>query len=769
HALTLRRWIQGTRDVLFDGGLIDQEEYDTWIGMFQQYVPLRGADDDAVAVAGQPAGARRAKPRGGVSGDEAEHATGRTSQALQIVEQIAHDRARALIRAGRNNVLRTFARFVLDNPAPDLWEINAVERRRGTAVDEDGYRQTQDTDQVISDGRTITLKDAGQEIHILVKDAKLLEQLQRMGVDERPSWAIGALLSANRWLSRVYTSLSPVFTAINAIRDTQAAAVGLLDEIGFLGAPKLFAKLPGAWLESFKAEAGKPSADYQLFRTTGGVTHFMNLVTIDKQAQELADIVADAERSIVDPRKFLPKAMALIEAINGGIENATRLAAFKVARESGKTTLEAASIAKNVTVNFNRKGTQQLGNAWVLFFNPAVQGTARVAKAMASPKVVATMGVAMLGVAALALRNAGMGDDDDGVAWWDKIPDEVKERNIVIVLPPGAKAGEAVPKSKTGRYLKIPMPYGYNFFAVVANQMVDVWRHEQDKRRGRGAVKAGAKAFNAFASSWLPAQDLGRMMTADDASSAGKSAVLLAIPDALDPLARIALNQDSFGRPMRPDSRFTENLPDSANYFAGQHGTLFQRGAAALNQATGGTRYQAGMVDVAPSSFEHLARSYGGGPVSFGLDIINALYLRQTIARPELDAKRLPFAKQFLGVIDAETDRLTGYQRLEDAEKLVDPIKRAMAAGDGAQAREMRKAAGRIAGLGDAVQQTRRDLEAIVKTERKTIDSDELTDAAKYVKLLGLAEKRRHVLQRFNKAYDRAVLATERQENEAEE
>jgi hypothetical protein len=219
---------------------------------------------------------------------------------------------------------------------------------------------------------------------------------------------------------------------------------------------------------------------------------------------------------------------------------------------------------------------------------------------------------------------------------------------------------------------------------------------------------------------------------------------------------------------MRPDSRFSENLPDSTNYFPGQHGTLFQSGAAALNQATGGTRYQAGMVDVAPSSIEHLARSYGGGPVSFGLDIINALYMRQTIARPELDGKRLPFAKQFLGVIDAETDRMTGYQRLEATEKLVDPIKRAMAAGAGAQAREMRKEAGPVAGLGDAVQDTRRRLGEIVKAERKAIDSSVLTDSAKYVKLLELAEKRRDVLQRFNKVYDRAVLATQRQEQERE-
>jgi len=768
HALTLRRWIQGTRDVLFDGGLIDQSEYDTWIGMFQQYVPLRGTDDDAVAVAGQAAGVRRAMPKGGIRGDEAEHAQGRSSQALQIIEQIAHDRARALIRSGRNNVLRSFARFVLDNPSPSLWEINAVERRRQAAIDEDGYRTVQETEKVIKDGRTITLKDAGEEIHILVKDAKLLEQLQRMGVDERPAWAIGALLSANRWLSRVYTSLSPVFTALNALRDTQAAAVGMIDEIGFLGAPKLFAALPSAWAESFKAEAGKPSVDYQLFKAMGGVTHFHNLTTIEQQSHELEAIVKDAERSALDPRKLLPKAMGLVEALNGGIENATRLAAFKVARDSGKSATEAASIAKNITVNFNRKGTQQLANAWVLFFNPAVQGTTRIAQAMANPKVLATLGVGMMGMAALALRNAGIGDDDDGVAWWDKIPDEVKERNIVIVLPPGVQAGEAVPKSKAGRYLKIPMPYGYNFFAVVANQVVDAWRHSQDPKRGRDVVKAGAKAFSAFTSSWLPSQDLGRAVTADDAESAGKSAVLLLVPDALDPLARIGINQDSFGRPMRPDSRFTRNLPDSSNYFAGQHGTLFQRGASALNQATGGGRFREGLVDVAPSTMEHLARSYGGGPVSFGLDILNALYVRQTIARPELDAKRLPFAKQFIGTIDAETDRMTGYQRLESAEKLIDPIKRAMSAGDGEEARVLHQEAGPVAGLGDAVHQTRQRLGEIIKRERATIDSTTLNDGAKYTQLIELAERRRQALQRFNAAYDRAVLATVRQEPEGE-
>lgn len=762
HAATLQRWIRGTREVLLDGGLIDQQEHDAWSGMFRWYVPLRGADDAPSDTSAATNGGQR-KARGGIRGDESAHATGRTSQAMQIIEQIAHDRARALIRAGRNNVLRAFARFVLDNPSPSLWEINTVRTRSREVIDEDGYRTQAETSEVIQDGSTITLKDGGEEIHIVVHDAKLLEQLRRMGVDERPSWALAALMAGNRWLSRVYTSLSPVFTVVNALRDTQAAAVGMIDEIGFLGAPKLFAALPRAWIESFKAEAGRPSADYQLFKAMGGVTHFHNLTTIDQQAAELASIVAAADRSALDPRKFLPKAMALIEALNGGIENATRLAAFNVARQSGRSVVEAASIAKNITVNFNRKGTQQIGNAWVLFFNPAVQGTARVVKAMANPKVVATLGVAMLGAAALAIRNAGMGEDDDGVAWWDKIPDEVKERNLVIVLPPGVTNGESVPGSKTGRYVKIPMPYGYNFFAVVANQVVDVWRHGQDPRRGRDVVQAGAKAFGAFTSSWLPSADLGRAITGDDAQSAGKSAVLLMVPDALDPLARIAMNQDGFGRQLRPDSRNSRTMPDSANYFPGQHGTLFQRGAAAVNAATGGSRFREGGIDVAPSTIEHLARSYGGGPVGFGLDVINALYLRQSIARPELDAKRLPFAKQFYSTIDAETDRLTGYQRLERAELVIEPIERAMKAGDATEARALRQEAGRIGALGPAVQLTRERLGDIVRRERSTIDSMTLKDEAKYVKLLELAAKRRKVLQDFNRAYDRAIAETVRQ------
>ena len=44
HAAVLRAFIQGTRDSMFNEGLIDQDEYDTWTNMFQFCVPLRGLE-----------------------------------------------------------------------------------------------------------------------------------------------------------------------------------------------------------------------------------------------------------------------------------------------------------------------------------------------------------------------------------------------------------------------------------------------------------------------------------------------------------------------------------------------------------------------------------------------------------------------------------------------------------------------------------------------------------------------------------------------------
>lgn len=743
HAATMRQWTQGTRDILLAEGLIDQETFDAWSTMYSHYVPLRGLE-----------GAPEARGTGqgfNVRGQEGRRAFGRRSEARQIIEQIVQDRSRALIRAGKNEVLRSFAQFVLDNPSPNLWEVQSVETRPVERIDANGNRVIEEEQRIISDDRTVTVKDAGREIHITVRDDRLREQLQNLHVEDVGRF-IGGLLWVNRLLGRLYTSLNPVFTVLNGARDFAAATMGVIDEIGFMAVPKLWAKMPGAIIESYLAEAGRPSPEYQLYRATGGKTGFFDFKTLDGQTAELASMLKNAERSVLHPMKVGAKALAIVEALNGGIENATRLAAFKVARESGMTTAQAASLAKNITVNFNRKGTMTPSlSAWFLFFNPAVQGTARIVKSLSHPKVLATLGMGMAGIAGLALRNASMGEDDDGVAWWDKIPDEVKERNVIIVLPPGAKGGEGVPGSKTGRYLKVPMPYGYNFFAVAANQAIDVWRHSQDPRRGRAATEASLKAFGAFMGSWVPVQELGKSFETP------QTALMAAVPDALNPIAQTLANSNAFGRKLYPDDRQSETAPDSAKVFPAQVGTLFERAARGLNSATGGDGYRSGFLDVAPGSIEAVVRGYGGGPASFTLDLMNALYLRQSIQRPDVRWEAFPFAKQLYGVIDAETDRITGYERLERAKKIVEPFERAVKDGARDPAVAMRKDHGPILDLGDAIKATQDVLGEIRKKEMATLAREDMSDGAKYATLVSVAEKRRQALQRFNAAYDRAI------------
>ena len=151
--------------------------------------------------------------------------------------------------------------------------------------------------------------------------------------------------------------------------------------------------------------------------------------------------------------------------------------------------------------------------------------------------------------------------------------------------------------------------------------------------------------------------------------------------------------------------------------------------------------------------------------MSFGLDIVNALYARQTIERPDLEKRRLPFVKQFYGVIDAETDRLVGYQRLEAAEKVVEPIKRAMREGESAEVGRLLDVSGPIGRLGGVVDDTRRHLSTLLKAERAVIQDDKMPDDIKFARLQVLAENRRKVLQQFNRAYDQAIVSTTTKEN----
>ncbi|MFG6467518.1 LPD38 domain-containing protein [Roseateles sp. BYS87W] len=735
HAQTLWDWIDGTRDVLEQGGLITPEQRRSWDDSFRYYVPLRGREGMTE---------KRASSKGfNLKGKDAIRAMGRQSKAQQIIEQIIQDRVRAYTRAGKNEVLRSFLAFVLDNPSPNLWQVDAVETRPVIRRDSEGDEVVELADRIVT-SNTITIMDGGQSVRVLVKDEALLNQFKAVNEGE-VGRVIGALLWANRKVGAMLTTYNPVFTVMNGLRDYQAATVGMVRELGFGGAFGLAAEYRAAITAAMRAElGGKASPEYQLFKALGGTTGYAPMGDLKATENELKELMRQAKSRNL-PLKAARKALELVESTNTAIENATRFAAFQAARKRGKTEAEATSLAKNITVNFNRKGTKTPWlSAFVLFLNPAIQDTARIARNLSDPKVQALIGTAMVGVFMLALMNADMGgDDDDGIAFWDKVPKDVKERNIVIMSPFGPTRNDA--GQLEANYIKLPMPYGYNALKVLAEQIADQYRRSADPAAGRSPAESVAHVATALLNSIQPANAIGQSV--ED----GSNLVLAPFSNALGPIAQGLANKSGFGSPLHPENAQTRDLPDSSKVFAGQAGTVFDRTAKALNTATGGSKYEKGLIDVSPGALENAVRFYGGGIASFSLDLANAFYARQHLEREEMDAGRLPFARQLLGRINAETDRI-GYDLLKKGEEATQPMEAARKAGDAEAIDAIEQRHGGMAWAGTQVRHVRQRLGELRRRELEVIESD-ATDREKLAELKDIREQVRLALQNWNTSY----------------
>ena len=736
HAETLYDWMAGTRDVLESEGLISAEERATWDGMFRHYVPLRGLEG-VEAKKGTGSGFN-------IRGRESKSITGRRSQAKQIIEQIIQDRTKAYIRAGKNEVLRSFLTFALDNPSPNLWAVNRVETKPVVVVDEFGNRMVEQRDSIVSDDRTVAVKDGGRTIHIEIKDKSLREQMQNLHI-ESVNKLVAAMLWANRKVGAMLTAYNPVFVVMNGIRDYQAASFGLLDEIGFHAAANLAREYGPAFAEARRAQFGKASPEYEEYVKAGGTTGYFGLKDLDTTGKELQALMRNAERSIVNPIKMAKGVASFVDKSNNTVEQATRYAAYRVARKSGKSIAESASISKNITVNFNRKGTMAstLG-AFILFYNPAVQGTARLAQALKSPKVLGALAGAATGLFFLALSNAASGgDDEDGVPFWDKVPKEVKERNIVIMLPPK--------RNKDGKlesdYIKIPVAYGYNFFNVLANEAADQWRRTARPEVARPPTESAVRLAQVMLGSVMPVSAIGQSL--DDTSAL----VMAPYSNALGPIAQALANRSGFGRPLHPELPTEKWMPDSTKYTAAQAGTVWQKTTEKLNEWTGGSKYEQGLIDISPGALENATRFYGGGIATFTLDVLNAFYARQHIDRPVPDLKRLPFAKQLTGTIDDETDRWFGYERMNKADKAIQPWEQASKKGDTGAMERLEGKSGDLVYLGGALRNMRQELSQLRKEERRVIEDDEMTDSKKFAELTQLSSRNREALQRWNALY----------------
>lgn len=620
-------------EILKEAGLIHEKEYDAMKNRYKYYVPLyREGFEGQTQGTGkglQPAG-RPVKTR-----------MGSTKNVVSIVAHSVSNYENAINRAEKAHSAKVFFDLIRSNPDPGLWSITKV--KMAPRHDNVGnIRLYPDIFNVAPNEMRIMVD--GNQYLISVdrnnKDAMLM--LKTLKAEEAMGGPfIGALSKLNRFLARVNTSWSPEFIISNFLRDLQTAGINIKDT--GVESKRMFR---GA-LESAKAiynvERNKRTGSalettYERFKLAGGKIGWKDVHgSIENLAKKITAEVKtlSGHRPI---RKNINQWLQWVEDANTSIENGVRLHAFKLAIDQGISDKKAAQIASDLTVDFTKKGAAGPAiNAMYLFANAGIQGSYRIFRAGAkSSKVRKIMG-GIIGLGfTVGLLNSGFGGkDDDDEDYYNKIPDYVRERNMIFMLP-GTK----------GKYAKIPLPWGYNLFWNFGDELSKVFT----KNNYKPTAGAGRMA-SVFVQAFNPIQAGTLLQTLS--------------PTVLDPFAQVAENKNWFGGDLMPPKDKFEKVPtpDSQRYWKSAR-TQSKWIARQLNTLTGGNKVRPGKIDISPETLDLFVDTIGGSALRFVQDTFGVP--ERLLRKEEIEVFQVPFARRVFGQKTSRADMSKYYENVTE-------------------------------------------------------------------------------------------------------
>ena len=732
-----------------EAGLLSEEEADAWAETYEYYVPLRGFAEV------EPEAGEAERPRFGsginVRGPESKRAFGRKSKAADILAYSIMQAEEAIVRAGRNEVAQAFYAMVKANPDDTFWTTKTVRRtpvwnaKSGTV----SYRTTDRIDPQ-DEPYTVSLKIDGQERRVTMnrdnpKAVQLATAMRNLSGTDLGS-VMRFLSGVNRYLSFVNTGLNPEFVITNAFRDMQTAGINLaqFDKKGLIaGTLKDYRKaLVASVRGSFKNEkTGTEWAKwYREFLDNGGRVYFNQVDDLNEIRDRIAKQMTAKSGTLGVAKSTFTNIKNFIENANMGVENAIRLSAYKNARERGMSPAQAASLAKNLTVNFNRRGAWGTAiNSLYLFYNASVQGSARLmqaafAKGKGGNRVRMILGGAVaIGFALDALNAMLSDDDDDGESYYDKVSDFDKSRNLIIMLP-----------GEKGKHFKIPLPYGYNAFFALGRSASQISRGEDWKGAAGGFLQTVVDAFN-------PIGGTDNLMN-------------LIAPTIADPVVDLYRNRDFADRPIMPEqSPYAPETPDSQKYWdsISPHWKIV---TDTLNSMTGGDEVIGGAIDVSPETLQHLSGVATGAAGTFFIDRIGGL-AEKAISGEEITANDLPLVRKVVGTKPSWYDKAAYYERVGQIENIVADVKeyRTRQKDDLADAYEDKNMD--VLDMVKPMKAAKKQLRAL-KKERGEIemarDIGDMTDEDARAEIGVLREEELLIIQEFNAEYIATVAKPKR-------
>lgn len=638
----------GTRQMLVDSGLESADTIAAWEGAYNQYVPLNREDlDFSSSFAGMGTGQGYS-----VRGSASKRATGSKRDVVDILANIAMQRERAIVRAQKNRVATAVYGLAASQPNTDFWlavnpdaikdpvalqaELvkmglnpldaqNLIEEPKQTYIDpRTGLVSQRINPALRSSPNVLAVRVDGQDRYVFFnandeRSQRMVSALKNLDADQLGR-VMGIAAQITRYFASINTQYNPIFGVINFLRDVQGATLQLsttpiADRTKEVLANTIPA-LRGIYADTRAERKGraKPTGTWatlwEEFQVEGGQTGYRD--QFSRSAERAEALERELKRITEGKAKQFGRAVFdWLSDYNETMENAVRLAAYKAGKDKGLSNQQAASIAKNLTVNFNRKGqvATQAG-ALYAFFNAAVQGTTRLGQTLAGPagKKIVGGGLLLGTLQAVMLAAAGFDEDEP--------PEFVRERNFIIPLA-------------DGKYLTVPMPLGYNVIPNTSRVMTEfVLSGFRDPAKRVGQITgAFLEMFNPI-------------------GNAGWSVQTIA-PTIADPLVALSENRDWTGKPIaKKDMSSTDPTPgytrakETASWFSKQLSYY-------LNLASGGTKYQPGLISPTPDQIDYLIGQLTGG---VGREILKAEQtVTSSVTGEELPPYKIPLAGRFYG------------------------------------------------------------------------------------------------------------------------
>lgn len=644
----------------YECGMMDKDTYEKISDMYEYYIPLRGFDEttseEAYAYLLHQNSAFNAPIK---------VAKGRSSKADDPFANMQSMAESAITQGNRNKLVKQrFFNFVLNHPSDlvsisDIWlkyddvadewkpvfpdnfeendsaedieqKLKEFEDKMKTLAEQapDKYKHGKETANIpyrVVDSRDlrqhqVLVKRGGRDyILTLNGNPRAAQALNgQTNPDNDTSGAIGAILKAgemvNRQLSAFYTTRNPDFVVSNFIRDIlfSNSIVWVKESPNYaLRFHRNIARCNPAQIKVLLAKHRKGTLDmnnklehmFYQFMMNGGETGYANVRDIE---QHKNDIRRELKRA--NGKLSITKAFNLLgeklDEYNRAVENCARFAAYLTSREMGRTVERSIYDAKEISVNFNKKGSgakfmnavgqtkigtasafvSGIGRSGFVFWNAAIQGTTNFGRQFKKHPAKAFTASAIMFLLGAVIAGIGMGDGDDDAdanSYWN-LPEYVRRSNILF------KIGD--------QWVSIPLPVEYRAIYGMGELMVSAM---SGKEHFTGSELG--KAIAGQATQVLPIDFLE-----------GGGGVKAFVPSAVKPFAEVYSNKSWTGMPIYKDTPYNKYMPEWTKAYKSANKYLVGI-AKTLNESTGGDAYTKGSVDINPAQIEYLLNGYFGG------------------------------------------------------------------------------------------------------------------------------------------------------------